>query len=139
MAQNLTRQNGYNQKNKVSIFCARHVDYTDLIADSGEGSILFVMPVHSIVMHVMMVEEKAANAAAKFSVTVGGIALLTNEALDADNIIEPPNILTTHIEYGGDVIFKQGTSPPTQGEFTFIIEYIEHSLYSGELTNFSRT
>ena len=137
MAVNRTRLNGFHQKHKVSVFVAGHVDYTWLTADGGTGSILLVLPSHSIVTHLVLIEEEAANSAAKFDITVGGIALITNGALDANTEFHASDFDNVHMEAGGDVIFKQGGSPPTQGNYTFVMEYTEHKLHSGEYTNFS--
>ena len=137
MAVNRTRTNHYNQKNKISVFTAEHVDYSWLNSDGGEGSILFVLPPHSIIIHLLLLEEEATNSAAKFDMTVGGIALATNAALDDSNILTAPVLTNVHMEVGGDVIVKGGTSPPTQGIFSFILMYVEHYLHNGEYTNFS--
>lgn len=137
MATNRTREHHYNQKNNLSVFSAEHISYTYLTEDGGEGSILAVLPKHSIIIHVLIIEEVATNANAKFDLTIGGVAVVTNGQLDVNGLIGSNQLDNVHIEEGGDVIFKQGVTPPTVGEFTFSIIYLEHTKHNGEYTNYS--
>jgi len=139
MATNRTREYHYNQKNNLSIFSVEHIPYTYLTEDNGEGSIFAVLPKHSLIAHVMIIEEIPTDANAKFDLTIGDISVVSNGQLDVNGLIGANQLDAVHIEEGGDIIFKQGTSPPTSGQFTFAIMYIEHTKHNGEYTNFSET
>jgi hypothetical protein len=137
MATNRTRDHHYNQKNNISVFSVEHVPYTYLTEDGGEGSIFAVLPPHSILVHVLVIEEETTTANAKFDITVGGVAVITNGQLDANGLIGSNQLDNVHMEEGGDLIIKQGSTAPTSGEFTFCILYIEHLKHNGEYTRFS--
>ena len=137
MAINRTRNVHYNQKVIPSISTVEHIPWEYFTADGGEGSILWVLPEHSIIWSVMVIEEEATDANAKFDMTVGGIPLVTNGQLDVNGLITPPQLANLHMEVGGDVIIKEGSTAPTLGEFTILLAYIEHFKHSGEYTNFS--
>lgn len=134
VAINRTREHHFNQKNNLSVFSAEHISYTYL---AGDGSIFAVLPPHSIVVHVLIIEEEATNTNAKFDLTIGGISVVTNGQLDVNGLIGANQLDNVHIEEGGDIIFKDGVTPPTQGEFTFSIIYLEHTKHNGEYTNYS--
>ncbi len=134
MAQNLTRVGNNFQKKG---FSAAHfsLDFTDLTADGGTGSIVMVMPKDCIIIHVGVIEEAPANAGANATVTVGGTTIATNGPIDASTIF---TMAPVH-HGGGDFIFKQGGTPPTQGTFAFFVLYIEHEKHTGEYTAFGAT
>ena len=137
MTINRTREYHYNQKVVPSISTIEHVPYTYLTDDGGEGSIIWVLPKHSIIWSILVIEEEATDANAKFDMTIDGVALVTNGQLDANGLITPPQLTNLHRENGGDVIIKEGSTAPTKGQFTFVLAYIEHLKHSGEYTNFS--
>jgi hypothetical protein len=139
MATNRSRESHFNQKITPSVFSVEGIPYSYLTDDGGSGSIFGVLPRHSIIHSVVIVEEEAANTNARFSLTVGGTAIITNAQLDINGLVHANEFDNVHIEDGGDIIFKQGTTPPTQGMFTFLILYIEHEKHNGEYTNYSET
>ncbi len=134
MAQNLTRVSNNFQKKG---FSAAHfaLDFTDLTADSGTGSIVMVMPKDCIIIHIGVIEDTAANVGANATITVGGTTIATNGPIDASTIF---TLAPVHHD-GGDFIIKQGSTPPTQGTFSFFVLYIEHEKHTGEYTAFSDT
>jgi len=132
MAQNLTRVNNNHQKKSFST-AHFNLDYTDLTADSGTGSILMVMPKDCIIIHIGIIEETPANVGANATLTVNGDNVAVDGPIDSSNIF---TIAPVHHD-GGDLILKQGSTPPTQGTFSLFILYLEHAKNTGEFTNFS--
>jgi len=132
MPVNKTRVGNNFQKKAMSVAWFK-ADYSDIIADSGNGTIFFVMPVDSILIHIGLVEETPANTGANATITAGAQTLVTNGALDVSGIY---TLTPKHLD-GGDVIVKQGSTPPTQGTFSFFVLYIEHEKTTGEYTRFS--
>ena len=131
---NRTRQSHYNQKSHISVSTFEDIPYTAL---AGDGSIFCVIPPHSIILHLLVIEEEPTDANAKFSATVGGDTLINNGQLDANGLITAPQLTNIHREVSSDLIIKDGNIAPTTGLFTFSIMYIEHSKHNGEYTNFS--
>lgn len=133
MTQNLTRVNTHNQKRGLSV-AFFHLDYTDIIADSGEGSIMFVMPKHSIIIHIGVIEETAANVGANVDILIGVDTIVTDGPIDANGLY---TLIPIHSDLEGDFIIKQGSVPPTSGYFEFFTVYCEHTKKTGEYTNYS--
>jgi len=134
MAQNLTRKNTFNQKRSLSVAYFEPVGYTDLTADGSTGSIMAVIPAHSTLIHIGVIELEAANAGAEATITIGADTIVTNGPIDANGLF---TLAPQHSSLAGDLIIKAGTTPPSQGVFEFFFVYCEHEKHTGEYTNFS--
>jgi len=134
MPQNLTRSGTFNQKRSLSVAYFEPIDYTDLTAEGGTGSIMAVIPAHSTLIHIGVIELEAANVGAQATITIGADTLVTNGPIDANGLF---TLAPQHSDLAGDLIIKQGATPPSQGVFEFFFVYCEHEKHNGEYTNFS--
>lgn len=125
---NLKRNFKFNQKRSVSVG-VYDLGFADL---ATVGSVVATLAPGTVITNVTLLPITAATAASKFSITLGGVAVVTNGDLVAAN--KATTIISNSIA-GGDLVIKNGSTPTAVGTFKFIVEYVEYNKTNGEYTN----
>lgn len=124
---NLKRNSKFNQKREVSVGVF-DLGFADL---TGDGSTVATLAAGSVITKVTVLQTSAANAGAKFTLSAGTTAIVTNGALDSNN---SATVVLSNLDIAKDITIKAGTTAPTQGSAKFIVEYIEYNMTNGEYT-----
>lgn len=125
---NATRDNKNFMKRGVTVAVIPFVE-ADVVANSGDGSVVLVLPDRVLVTDVITnITTASGTASAQMDIQINGTDLVNNAAVAAANVTEETVVATQKYQAtGGEVVLKPGATAPAAGDLVgeVYIQYIE--------------
>lgn len=130
-------KNGTNgQKKSVSVSSAT-LDFTAQAVASTETVAVFNLPANCVVTNAFFyVKTGLTNTTSTGKISIGGTDAIAAVAFaGVDGAVKGGTVTKVATGTGAEVLVTIGTANATDGEVEAIVEYIEYTKTSGELTN----
>lgn len=129
---NRTNIRDFAQKKSYSVSAAslRTEDF-----DGTNAIEVFNLPEKALVTNAYVVADVAGNSGLTLKVDVGTTAVIA--AADVDTLGDVSEADTNVVTGTGKTVSVTPSAAVTEGEFAVIVEYVEYTLGTGHLTNYS--
>jgi hypothetical protein len=97
---------------------------------------IFNLPEKALVTNTYVITESAGNTGLTLDVSIGATVIVNDADVDTTN--DFTESATNNITGTGKTVSVKPSVEVTSGEFTIIVEYIEYTLNTNMLTNYSR-
>lgn len=128
--------NGKNNQKKGVCASSATLNFTDQAVASTETVSVFTLPENAVVTNAFFfVKTGLSNTTATGKVTIGSTDTIAAVAFaGVDGVLKGGSVTKVHTGTGAEVTVTIGTANATDGEVEVVVEYIEYTKTTGELT-----